>query len=436
MAFFGAFRGGRRGEPAGTSGHTAVLDLGATSATCLIARAHPNAAGAPVDIDVLGVGMAANTGMKDGAVSDMDAAEAAIRNAVEEAERTAGLAVSSVSVGFAGGGLTSHDLFGETTLSERPIGDRDLRRALDDALQSFEAEGRVVLHAIPQSWSVDEHRGVRDPRGMFGRELTVDVNVVSAQAGPVRNLQLCLERARLGMRSVVAAPYASGLAVLVPDEMDLGVTVIDMGGGVTSAAVFIEGALVHVDAVPFGGMHVTSDLARVLSMPMTAAERVKRKIGSLAERSDDEDALVDCPQLGEERAIMQAPRALVRDIMRDRVEETLDLLAKRLRCGGVLRAAGPRVVLTGGAALLDGMGGFAAQALGKRVRVARPYGLDGFEGLDEPGYATAAGLLHHALKGPREALSGPPQRAEDFRPRPRPQVARMRQAASWLRENF
>jgi len=432
MALFGPFRGSRGRDGQAGGDHVAVLDLGTTTITCLIARAQPGET-----IEVLGVGKAQNTGVKAGAIVDMDMAEAAIRAAVEEAERMAGLAVANVSVGFSGGQLTSHNLFGETQLSERQVGDRDLRRALDGALQGFNEESRVILHAIPLSWAVDGHRGVRDPRGMFGQSLSTDVHVVSAAAGPVRTLTLCLERARLGLRNVVAAPYAAGLAVLVEDEIDLGVTLIDMGGGTTSAAVFVDGALVHVDVAAIGGAHVSNDLARGLSTPIAAAERIKRRFGSLCERPGDENELIDCPQLGEERSIVQAPRELVRDIIRARVEETLEIVRDRLRSAGVLRAAGPRVVLTGGASQLDGVGRYATQILGKRVRVARPLNVCGLERLgDGPEMATAAGLLQHALRGPREAFSGLPRRADEIGPKPRPNVARMARAASWLRENF
>jgi cell division protein FtsA len=433
MAIFGSRTGARgRGaglRPGGRADLIAVLDLGASTAKCLIGR---RTAGG--GLEALGLGKAVSRGLKAGAVVEMDAAEATIRAAVEEAERMAGTPINAVTVGFCGS-LASTSLYGETDLADKPAGDRDLRRALDSALLGFDAEGRVALHAIPLAWAIDAHRGVKDPRGMFGHALGVEVHVVSAAAGPVRNLTLCLERARLTLRNLVATPYASGLSTLVTDETDLGVTLIDMGASATSAAVFIDGALVHVDSAPIGGAHITSDIARGLSTPLAEAERVKRRFGSLIERDGDGEDIVECPELGAEGDHIRAPRALVRDIVLARLEETLEIVRDRLAAAGVLRAAGPRVVLTGGASRLEGAALYAAEILGKRVRLARPTPVQGLpEGEDGPEMSAAIGLLRHALTGPREALAGPPKAAEDLRPRQ--DFAPLRQAASWLRTNF
>jgi len=434
MAIFGARRGSRGRSPAGRLGgrveHVGVLDLGGGAAKCLIGRRGENG------VEVVGVGRAPSRGLKGGSVVDMDAAEASARLAVEEAERMGGVTVNALTLCFCGGQLGSEGLYGETMLSERPAGDRDLRRALDDALMGFDADGRVALHAIPLSWSVDGSRGVRDPRGMFGRSLGVEVHVVSAAAGPVRNLTLAVERAKLSLRNLVATPYASGLATLVEDEIDLGVTLIDMGATTTSAAVFIDGALVHVDSAPIGGAHVSNDLARGLSTPIADAERIKRRFGSLVERSGDAAELIECPQLGDDDARVKAPRALVRDIIRARLEETLEIVRDRLAAAGVLRAAGPRVVLTGGASQLEGAASYAAEILSKRVRVARPTPLAGLpEGEDGPEMAAAIGLLRHALTGPREAFVGPPKTRQDL-PSPGGDRGAIKQAARWLMANF
>ncbi len=427
MAIFGSRRGQRQRLPV-RSDHVAVLDLGGGEAKCLIARREPGG------FEVRGLGRAPSSGIKAGDVVDMEAAEATIRAAVEEAERMAGTAVDTVTVGFCGGQLASHGLFGETLLTERPASDRDLRRALDAALMEFEADDRVALHAIPLTWSIDAHRGVRDPRGMFGRSLGVEVHVVSAAAAPVRNLTLCVERARLTIRNLVATPYASGLATLVRDEIDLGVTLIDMGASATTAAVFIDGALVHVDAAPIGGAHISNDLARGLATPIADAERIKRRHGSLVERPTDRDEMIEHPQLGDTRTHAQAPRSLVRKIIQPRLEETLEIVRDRLAAVGVLRAAGPRVVLTGGASQLEGVADCAEEILNKRVRLARPAPTAGLpEGDDGPELAAALGLVRHVLAGPREALAGPPKPAEDLRPRPGSPAKR---AASWLRANF
>ncbi|MGD2132680.1 MAG: cell division protein FtsA [Maricaulaceae bacterium] len=442
MALLGPFgpRRGRRvnGHRGGRKDLVTVIDLGSSSITCLIARRAPDDDAGYVGglIDVVGIGRAPSRGVKAGAVIDMDAASADIRAAVEEAEQMAGAAVHLATVGFGGGQPTSHSLFAETVLDERPIDDRDLRRALDGALAEFGADERLVLHAIPLSWSIDAHRGVRDPRGMFGRSLGVEVHVVSAAAGPVRNLDFCLSRAGLVLHNVVATPYAAGLSTLVEDETDLGVTLIDLGASLTTAAVFIDSALVHVDALPVGAGHISADLARGLSTPLADAERIKRRWGSLVETAGDDCELIDCPQLGEARSLLQAPRSVVRDIIRPRVEETVEIMRDRLAAAGVLRAAGPRVVLTGGGSRLGGVARVAAEIMGKRVRVARPFGVAGLpEGDDGPEMAAAVGLLHHVFGGPAEACAGPFQFGPELGASRKP-MAPMRQAAAWLKENF
>jgi cell division protein FtsA len=429
MAIFGARRGRRR-MPL-RSDHIAVLDLGASATKCLIARREPGG------FEVRGLGRAPGHGVKAGDVVDMDATEASIRAAVEEAERMASAAVDSVTVGFAGGQLASHSLFGETLLTDRPASDRDLRRALDAAIMEFESDDRVILHAIPLSWSIDAHRGVRDPRGMFGRSVGVEVHIVSAAAAPVRNLTICIERARLTLRSLVATPYAAGLATLVPDEVDLGVTLLDMGASSTTAAVFIDGALVHVDAAPIGGGHISNDIARGLSAPIAEGEQIKRRYGSLVERPTDREEMIEFSQLGDMHARAEAPRSLVRKIIRPRLEETLELVRDRLGAAGVLRAAGPRAVLTGGGSRLEGVADLAEEILGKRVRVARPPRSPGLpDGDDGPEMAAAVGLLRHVLAGPREAVAGPPRAPEELRPRGAEGGGAIRRAAGWLRENF
>jgi cell division protein FtsA len=435
MAIFGGrlpMRGGARpgNRPGARPEPVAVLDLGASLAKCLIGQRGP--AGG---VEILGLGKAVSKGLRAGAIVDMDAAEATIRAVVEEAERMAGVAVSAITVGLGGAHLLSHGLYGETLLGDKPAGDRDLRRALDAALQGFAAEGRAPIHRIPLQWSIDAHRGVRDPRGMFGGKLGVDVHLVSAGAAPVRNIEYCVDRARLQLKGLIATPYAAGLATLVDDETDLGVTLIDMGASSTSAAVFIEGALVHVDAAPIGGAHISNDLARGLSTPIAEAEQIKRRFGSLIEHQGDEEQFIDCPQLGDEGAIARAPRSLVREIVRARVEETLEIVRDRLAAAGVLRAAGPRVVLTGGASQLEGVAVYAAEVLGKRVRVARPAALSGLpQGDDGPEMAAALGMLRQALGGRRDGVA--PPRAANDRGGPREPFQPVKQAASWLKANF
>ncbi len=416
-------------------GVLAALDVGSSKITCLIARAERGET-----LQVVGCGSAESEGVRAGGVVDLRPTETAIRAAVEEAERMAGAAVSRVSVAFSGGGLCGRLVAAETSVSvERPVSDRDLRRALDAAVRSFDEPDRVVLHAIPLCWTIDEHAGVRDPRGMFGAMLGVEVLIVSARHGPVRNLTLCIEAAQLDIRAVVAAPYASGLSVLSPDEMALGATVIDMGAGVTAAATFTDGALAHVEVVPIGAGYVSQDIARGLSTPLAAAERLKRAEGAIFVGPEDPDPLIPCPQLGQEDEVSRVRRSALAGIIRPRVEETFEALRDRLKAVDAFASAGQRVVLTGGGALLDGAALLARNILERRVRVAAPRRVEGPDGeILDPQLAAATGLLRHTLETPREAVHGPPRapQATQRRIRPPGNGMMLARARDWLRECF
>lgn len=437
MSLFGSSRSKGSGGGAPRPSVVAALDLGSTKVACLIARAEPGET-----LEVIGVGKAASAGVRAGGVVELQAAEEAVRAAVEEAERMARTAVSRISVSLAAGQLKTRLVRADTMLSnDRPVCDRDLRRALDQALNRSAEPGRVVVHAIPLTWTIDDQPGVNDPRGMYGAVLGVELLIADAKAGPLRNLAMCVEAAQLDIRGVIAGPYASGLGALSPDELELGATVIDLGAGTTSTAVFVEGALAHLDAIPIGGRHVTNDLAKGLSTPVDAAERIKRVDGAAFAAPEDCERHVPCPQLGDHERVVRASRTAIIDIIRPRLEEIFETVRDRLKAADMLDCAGRRVVLTGGGAELDGVAELAARLLDKRVRVSGPVGVNAPEGvLDDPAFARAAGVLRHALQGPREAISGPPRvsasRPQRIAAAGGGQGLTISRAAAWLRECF
>jgi cell division protein FtsA len=422
-------------------GVCAALDVGSSKVACFIAKSDQTISG--LRPRVVGVGHQSSRGVHVGAVVDMDEASASIRSAVEQAERMAGQAVNSVSVTLSAGQPTSTRLAAEIDLAQREVTARDLRNLLDGALSQFDLQDRVVLHAIPLAWSVDEHRGVRDPRGMFGSKLGVEVHVITAAIGPLRNLLTCVERCHLDLRAVVATPYASGLSALGDDEVKLGVTVIDMGAGSTTAAVFAEGALLHIDAVPVGGSHVTSDVARGLSTPLSAAERLKSLYGSVLDSPDDDRQMIEVPSVSGEAgsAYGSAPRSLLNSIIRPRLEETFELIRDRLDAAGVGKAAGRRLVLTGGASQLPGASELAARVFGKQVRVAGPSGITGLgDAVSGPAFSAVAGVVRRETRGAAEAIAGPPRLAGRsttiVRPAPAVEVSGGQSMWRWLAESF
>ncbi|MBF0562057.1 MAG: cell division protein FtsA, partial [Alphaproteobacteria bacterium] len=250
------------------TGLIAAVDIGTTKVCCFIARAEESHT-----LRVVGIGHQRSMGMRHGALVDMDEAEASIRAAVESAEQMAGERIEQVVINVSGGRPKSSTIEVEVAVDGHQIDSADVRRVLEHARRYQSSGERDLLHCIPIGYTIDGSNGIRDPRGMFGERLGVKIHVVNAHAGAVRNQRLVVERCHLEVEAAVVSPYASGLACLVDDEKDLGVTCIDMGGGTTSLAVFEQGQIVHVASMPIGGQHVTGDIAKGLSTPVANAER-------------------------------------------------------------------------------------------------------------------------------------------------------------------
>ncbi|MBL8256276.1 MAG: cell division protein FtsA [Pseudoxanthomonas mexicana] len=409
--------GKARVKPRG--GLVTALDIGSTKICCFIARLDEQRGGRLAR--VVGIGHQAARGIRNGAVVDLEAAEASIRAAVSAAEQMAATTVQGVILNVSAGHPTSRMIGVEVSIAGQQIADSDMRRALGQTRMADEADERELIHSIPIGFSIDGSRGIRDPRGMFGERLGVNMHLISAQAGALRNLQACVARCHLEIDAMVVSPYAAGLASLVEDEMDLGATVIDMGGGTTSIAVFFDGNVVFTDTISVGGGHVTSDIARGLSTPLVQAERIKTLHGSaLSSPADDREA-IEVPLVGEDDsgAVTQIPKSLLVGIIHPRVEETLEMVRSRLEASGFDRLAGRRAVVTGGASQLPGARELAARILDKQVRIGRPLRLGGLaEATSGPAFATCAGLVGFA--GRREAETTPaalglhPEQASGF----------------------
>ena len=411
----------------GRNGIIAALDVGSNKVCCFIARADGSAG-----IRVIGIGHQVSRGMRSGVVTDMEAAEASIRAAVDAAERMASETVQGVYANVTSGPLNSRTLTAEIDIAGHAVNDGDVRRVL---LQSKARIGKGegdILHALPVAHIVDGSRGVRDPRGMFGDRLGVQLHVLAAAPGPIRNLRTVIERCHLEVHGLAASAYASGLSCLVDDEMDLGVTLLDMGAGTTSVSVFYEGAMVHANVIPVGGAHVTNDIARGLSTTASHAERMKTLYGSAIPSPADEREMVSVPQVGEtgSDAVQQVPRSILVGIIQPRIEETLELVRDRLSAGGFARVAGRRLVLTGGAGQLTGVRELAARVLDKQVRIGRPLRIQGLaEATEGPVFSTCAGLLAYATRRPDESRDVVETAIDQH-------GGRLLRVGRWLKENF
>jgi len=385
------------------NGIIAALDVGTSKVCCFIAHVEEDDA-----LRIAGIGFHEARGLRAGTVVDMDAAEASILAAVHHAEQMADETIREVTLSFSSGAPQSRSVAVEVALNGHEIDNADLRRAIAQGHPNGELGDRKIIHTIPVGYTIDGSRGIRDPRGMFGERLGVTIHTITAQPGPLRNLTSCVSRCHLDVADCVVSAYASGLACLDEDERNLGVTLIDMGGGATSIAVFLDNDMVHADVVPVGGNHITNDIARGLSTPVSYAERMKVLYGGAQASADDERETIDVRLIGEteDAGVNPVPRAQLIRIIRPRLEEIFEIVRARLEASGFAEQAGRRMVLTGGASQLHGLRELATQMFGKTVRLGRPRNIQGLaEATGGPAYSTCAGLLHYAQQ--RRAL--PPE---------------------------
>lgn len=384
------------------SGLVAALDVGSSKTVCLIGRAEPGS------LRVTGAALRESQGMKSGTVINVQEAEDSIREAVAAAENRADMRIQTVLLSVSCGAPKSLTSRAAMQLDGELISDRHINDLLQGARADCRAEDHEVIHAAPVSYVVDEARGVKDPRGMFGKRIGVTLHAVAVKPTPLQNLKLAVERCHLGIGATLIAPYASGLACLTQDEMQLGATVIDMGGGTTSFAVFMEGQLVYADVVPAGGAHVTADLARMLAAPLSAAERLKTLYGAALGEIETSTDVVAVPQMGEDGDddAYRVPRSMLTRIIQPRLEEILLEVQSRLRASGFDVAAGRRAVLTGGASQLAGTRELAQRVLNKQVRLGRPQTYAGLPAAGAgPDYSAALGLLTAGATMPPELLN-------------------------------
>ena len=382
------------------TGVVTVLDVGSSKVCCIVARLKPAEPsqllrGRTHKTQVIGIGHQKSHGVKSGVVVELDRAEQAIRLAVDAAERMAGLTVDSLIVNVSAGRLKSETFSATINLGGHEADESDIKRVLGaGAKQALKAE-REVVHSLPTGYSLDAERGVRDPRGMVGDMLGVDMHVLTGDAAPLRNLELCINRSHLSVERMVATPYASGLAALVDDELEMGAACIDMGGGTTTISVFSEGKFIHGDAIAIGGNHVTLDMAKGLSTSLDAAEWLNVLQGWARPGCADDRDLVSIQPIGEDGEVpLQVPRSVMTRIIRARIDETLEMLRDRLNRSGYGNAVGKRVVLTGGASQLSGLPEAARRILGRNERNGRPLGVAGLpEAAKGPAFSTPVGLL-------------------------------------------
>ncbi|WP_375421708.1 cell division protein FtsA [Sphingomonas sp. Tas61C01] len=393
---------------AAPEGLITALDIGSSKVSAMIAQK-----GDGGELIVLGTGQRESRGVKRGYIADMAATEAAVREAVEQAERIAGINIENVWVGFSAGGLVSDVAEVEFELGGHRVEQGDIDALLAAGRNSIDPQGRMVLHAQPALYTLDGLTGVKKPLGLHADRLGVHIHVVAADGSPVRNLDLCVRSAHLEVKSIIASPVATGLACLSEEERELGVALVELGAGITNVSLFAGGMLVGLTSIAMGAADITDDIASAFGTQRQHAERMKCVHGSAnASPRDNHDMIPVMPIAAEDGASegAQITKAALIGVVRQRLEHQMGEIRQALAKLKFEGPVGRQVVLTGGGAELNGIADYAQQALGRSVRIGRPRGLTALpEAHGGPAFATLAGLAFYAATDPIDLRAVAPQ---------------------------
>jgi cell division protein FtsA len=374
-------------------GHVIVgLDLGTTKTCVIVAEV------TDTGIDILGIGSHPSEGMRKGVVVNIESTVDAIRKAVEEAEHMSDCEISSVHVGIAGGHIKGQNSIGIVAVKGREVDEDDVQRAIEASKAIAIPLDREILHTLPQNFVVDDQNGIRDPVGMSGVRLEAKVHIVTGSVTSVQNIVKSVNRVGLEIDDIVLEQLASSEAVLSPDEKDLGVVLLDIGGGTTDIAVFSEGSIKHTAVLPVGGNYITSDIATGLRTPLTEAEKIKLKYGCSFTSIIPKDEVIEVPSVGG-REPREVTRQILGRIIEPRTEEILNLAYKEIIKSGYEDILAAGVVLTGGTAIMEGITQLAEHVFNMPVRRGCPIGVGGLiDVVNSPMYATGVGLVIYGSK--------------------------------------
>jgi len=363
------------------------LDIGTTKICCVVGEVFQDA------VDIIGVGTTPSLGMRKGVVVNIESTVASIRKSVKVAEDIAGCDLESVYVGIAGNHIKGFNSPGILAINNREIKQVDIQEVITAAQTVKISENQRVIHVLPQEYMVDDHTGIQNPLGMTGVRLVTNVHIVTADIGAVHNLVTCCNKAGLEVADMVLESIASAKAVLSQDEMDLGVVLVDIGGGTTDIAVFYEGTIRHTCELGLGGHNLTNDLSVGLRTPLAEAERLKEDFGSALSSVIKPNHVVDVPSVGDREPRRVTQKVLV-DIIEARMVEILDMVNRELVASGQKNRINAGVVLTGGTSLLVNLVDLAEQIFDLPVRVGYPSGIGGrVDDVYTPRCTTGVGLV-------------------------------------------
>lgn len=368
------------------------LDIGTTKIACIIGEVTDEG------VDIIGIGSHPSTGLRKGVVINIDATINSIKKAVEEAELMAGCEVNSVFAGIAGGHIKGFNSHGIVAVKEKEVRPSDLARVVDAARAVAIPMDREVIHVVPQDYIIDDQDGIKDPVGMSGVRLEAKVHIVTGSVTSAQNIVKCANSCGLDVADIVLEQLASANAVLSEDEKELGVAVVDIGGGTTDIAIFCGGALVHTAVLAVGGNHITNDIAVGLRTPMAEAERIKQRYGCAMTSRVDETETIEVPSVGG-RPPRVLSRHILSEIIEPRCEEIFAFVAREIRNSGYEELIASGVVITGGTTILEHMPELAEEVLGLPVRRGLPKGVGGLvDVVRNPKFATGVGLVLYGMR--------------------------------------
>ncbi len=384
-----------------------ALDIGTSKVVTLVGEVGPDGI-----IDVVGVGSNPSRGLKKGVVVNIDSTVHSIQRAIEEAELMAGCKINSVTVGIAGSHIKSMNSHGIVAIREREVVEQDLERVIDAARAVAIPSDQKILHILPQEYVIDNQEGIKEPLGMSGVRLEAKVHLVTGAVNAAQNIEKCVRHCGLDVDGMVLEPVASSYAVLTEDEKELGVCMVDIGGGTTDIAIFTGGSIRHTAVIPIAGDQLTSDIAMALRTPTLHAEELKIKYACALAQLANADEIIKVPSVGDRPPRDLSCQALA-EVVEPRYDELFALVQAELRRSGFEDLVAAGIVLAGGTARMEGAVELAEEIFHMPVRLAKPQGVRGMDDvLHSSVYATGVGLLLYAAQDLKR--SPPPQRQQGW----------------------
>ncbi|MBE2251727.1 MAG: cell division protein FtsA [Myxococcus sp.] len=368
------------------------LDIGTTKICAIVGELTDDG------IDIIGIGSHPSRGLRKGVVVNIESTVQSIQRAIDEAEAMAGTEITHVYTGIAGGHIKSFGGRGVVALKDREVREADIARVIEQAKTVNIPVDREVIHVLPQEFIVDEQGGIKEPLGMTGARLEARVHIVTGAVTSAQNIVKCANRGGLNVADIVLQPLASSEAVLTDEEKELGVCLVDIGGGTTDIAIFQNGSIVHTAVIALGGNNLTNDIAMGLRTPMEQAERIKQKHGCALTSMVDKQEMIEVPSVGGRDPRVMG-RQILSEILEPRVEEIFQLVHHEIERNGFSELLASGVVITGGSTLLPGMPELAEEIMGVPVRRGVPRGIGGLvDVVKSPVYATGVGLVVYGAR--------------------------------------